>query len=1467
MTSKDIAVIGMSCAFSNSRNPDEFWRHLREGKELIRVYDDRSLREMGMDESVLADPRYIKIGSVIDRKNFFDASFFGYTREEAWLMDPQTRMFHEHAWKAIEDAGYDPYQYGGRIGVFAGASENLNWSAHAMMTEKDSDIDPFFKNQLSGRNYISTLVSYKLNCKGPSYFIDTACSTSLVTIHVACRNLLMRECDMAIAGAVRIDTTTMVGYRAEEGMIASLDGHCRPFDAAASGTTTGEGIGIVVLKRLEEAMKDKDHIYAVIKSSAVNNDGSRKVGYTAPSVAGQAECIMLAHKVAAISPMSVSYVETHGTATALGDPIEIEALNRAFGNDRNKYCAIGSVKSNLGHLDTAAGMAGFIKTVLALQHKEIPPSLFFENPNPEIDFDNGPFYVNTSLQKWTAAPGHPLRAGVSSFGIGGTNAHLVLEEAPLSPPSPATSLFHLLLCSARTEKALSEQVEEIKRSLLDGRNDLVQIAYTLQNRRRHFKYRQYAVADGPGTAISALASGTREDMPKDAPGIVFQFSGQGSQYKGMGKELYEQQPLFRRLMDEGLATLKKITGDRHDYYRILYGTEEHPGEDIHNTLYTQPLLFVFEFALAGLLIDIGIRPDYVIGHSIGELVAACVSGVISFDDGLSMVCKRAELISGLPEGAMLSIGRPASEVTALLGPEAWIAAINAPDLCVASGSHRRMQELAATLHERDIPFSWLKTSHAFHSGMMEPVAANFIKAISDYRFDIPKIPLVSNVTGRIMRDEIPGPAYWSDHIRKPVLFSEGIGALLKEGKWIFIEIGPGNVLTALCRRIDRTGSLSLNMIRRPMEEVSDRRLFLERLGELWMKGMTINWKTLFGSEGATTVSLPAYPFEEQFFPAQVDPSSPVKDNILEHRDSNHKARNMEDWFYWPVWKRSPIDEEEDASFSDSCFLLFSDQYYPPTDLKEWLISKGHRVIEVIKGDRYERIGPSVFRINAASKDDYILLYKDMYSDDLSFDQLLYFSTAVPAGTGESISAGSVYNAFFELLHLLNGLKLQDIAGKKKFFFITRNGSALPGRAGEAQVHLSASLGLFKVFSQETPDFFCCHLDIEPEAIGLLADVYREFRFNSSLFSVAIRNDGRWTEAYERATLGKRKYAAIRQKGTYLLTGGTGRVGLLLAAFLLSNYQANVILIGKTPPRPGAKAAALEELKNLPGQIACYDADIADYDRLRKIIATAEEKMGKVNGIVHAAGNVDPDNFRPVGLISTTIVNNHFDPKIKGLLNLYELSKGREMDFVWIVSSLSSVLGGWTFGAYAASNLFMDHFISYKYRELKTWTVVDMDGLAFGQESPEQQGITAEEFIRIFERSHQGVEGGRLIVSPSDLHHRSVVPDRTPVRSTMPDGSASAPASTENKMIAMLQDLLGIEDVGPEDDFFEMGGDSLRAMTLSKRIYREFNVNIPIEKFFTHNNPRLLAGEIDLAMELRSLTGTGNGSGQHRTITI
>ncbi len=963
-----VAVVGMSGRFPDANSVSQFWQNLLDGAEALTDLSDDELLSAGADAEKIKDPNYVRKASLLKGSEMFDANFFGINAREAELIDPQQRVFLECCWEAIEDAGYICDKYPGSISVYAGAGYNTYLLRHIAGSSVLNDPITAYSAQLGNdKDYLATRVSYKLDLKGAAATVQTACSTSLVAVQRAWQSLVDYECDMALAGGVSIAHPQTAGYLFMDGMILSPDGHCRPFDSNARGTRFSPGAGVVVLKRLSDAIRDRDQIRAVILSASINNDGAGKVGFSAPSVDGQAECIALAQATAGIDSSnieSIGFVEAHGTGTQLGDPIEVTALTQVFAEstDRKQFCALGSGKSNIGHLDVAAGVAGFIKTVLCLENRKIPATINFETPNPQIDFENSPFFVNTKTIDWKSNS-HPRRAAVSSFGIGGTNAHAILEEAPAREYSfqfdddDSNAVTHTLVLSARSKAALSQTASNLADHLdRESHLSLSDVAYTLQTGRKRFEHRQTITANSIGDAISALRGERKTGVTyldagnlNDNPPVTFLFSGQGSQYVGMCRDLYNENATFRRYFDECIAALPASFGQ--DLKSTILGFESgskvstddssggnssggssgnsngssssgnnpdtaaaNTSNKLTQTSYTQPALFAIEYALARTLIHAGISPTAMMGHSIGEYVAACLAGVMSVSDGMKLVSERGRLMQSMEPGKMVAVPLSEAELAPLVNEPLTIAAINTPELCVVAGPGNAIDSFIESLAKREIEVRPLHTSHAFHSSMMDAAIAPFIEAFKSVNLNTPTIPYISNRTGTwITAEQATSPEYWADHLRHTVRFSEGVTELSRIDGMVFVEVGPGKTLATLTRQsLQGAKNQTINTTPHAMDDTSSSAVFAESIGRLWAAGLEINWDAFYSDDLPYKTSLPTYPFERKKFLLPLRSLGGAGVDSLQNTDSTQSAENHQN-----SYERPDINQEFIAPSSET----------------------------------------------------------------------------------------------------------------------------------------------------------------------------------------------------------------------------------------------------------------------------------------------------------------------------------------------------------------------------------------------------------------------------------------------------------------------------------------------------------------------------------------------------------------------
>jgi acyl transferase domain-containing protein/acyl carrier protein len=1484
----EIAIIAMAGRFPGAKNIDEFWHNLKNGSCSISPFTKEELLAAGVEANLLNNPNYVKASGILADAEFFDAEFFGFSPKEAEITDIQHRVFLECAWEALENAGYSSETYPGLIGVYAGS--NLNgYLLHVYSHPEILNSVSYQQINIGGdKDYLTTRVSYKLNLTGPSYTIQTGCSTSLVSVHVACQSLLSGECDLALAGSVAIHATRKQGYLYKEGGINSPDGYCRAFDAKAQGTVGGEGVGIVVLKRLEDALQDKDTIHAIIKGSAINNDGANKVSYTAPRIEGQAQVIRTAQIVAEVEPETITYIEAHGTGTSLGDPIEIAALTQAFQASTQKkgFCAVASVKTNIGHLDAAAGVAGLIKTVLALKHKQIPPSLHFEKPNPQIDFDNSPFYVNTILKDWEVN-GIPRRAGVSSFGIGGTNAHIILEEAPALEVSSHSRPWQLLLLSAKTATALETTTANLATHLQQKSNlNLADVAHTLQVGRKAFDHRRLLVCQNLEQAAQSLTSAnhpgvlTHYQKPCNRS-VIFMFPGQGSQYVNMAAELYQTEPIFADQVDRCAELLKPHLD--LDIRQVIYPNpaNSQAAQQLGETALTQPALFVIEYALAQLWLAWGVHPEAMIGHSIGEYVAATLAGVFSLEDALMLVSHRGRLMQQLPKGAMLSVQMAGSEVQNLLGAGLSLAASNASSACVVAGTTSAITELQAKLQAQGINCRQLHTSHAFHSQMMEPIINPFIELLAKVTLNTPQIPFISNVTGTwITTEEVTDPHYWAKHLRQTVLFNEGIIELTQQPQRILLEIGPGRTLSSLVQQHQKQEIVTLTSVRHPQETQSDIAFILTTLGRLWLLGVKIYWSGFYSQEQRFHIPLPTYPFERNPYLISLNQQAAIKVNYDEKLD-------ISQWFYAPTWKQSLPVKTPQFGIKTLCYLVFVDDCKIGSAIVKRLELENQNPITVLVGEAFDKISTNTYTINPQCPDDYHALIVELRDHNLIPDCIIHCWTITPTyhiQTGSEFFNKCQNLGFYSLLFLTQALDKQLINHTLKLITITNHLYDVIGNE-KLSPEKSTVLAACQVIPQENINITCRNIDILiSEANNQFSDklidkLLAEITSNNTDLIVAYRGHHRWVKTFESVNIpeAQNKTNQLRELGIYLITGGLGGVGLVVAEYLAKTVKAKLILISRSglPDRNlwtqwlenheqedsvSQKIRQVQALERLGAEVLVISADVSDEVQMQQAIAKATEHFGTIHGVIHAAGNLQKSIFEPIQATTISQCQAHFRAKVHGSFVLTKVFQNHQLDFCIFTSSLAAILGGLNFAAYAAANIFIDTFVHQQTQNNNiNWSSINWDGWQFSRTTEPSKSITPREGKEAFEIIFKLNHIPQILVSTTALNPRiKKWLELESIKFQSQEHNFSGqyfrpnllnayvqPETEIQQIIAIIwQEILGINQIGIHDNFFELGGHSLLATQLIAHLRQKLQIEIPLKQIFASSTIAEQAAEIE-----------------------
>ncbi|SDO97651.1 Acyl transferase domain-containing protein [Rhodoferax sp. OV413] len=1483
LTGIEIAIVGMAGRFPGAPDIDAFWRNIRDGVESVTVFSDEQLRARGVPERTLADPDYVKAGVLFEGFDQFDAGFFGYSPREAEHLDPQQRIFLECAWEALEHAGWKGGKGNASVGVYAGDGPNLYLMRHllpAFGVDASTGIADLL-GLMSGNSAgsLCTRVAYKLDLRGPAVSVQTECSTSLVAVHMACQALLSHDCDMALAGGVWLNLLQEGGYRYQSGAILSPDGHCRAFDAKAAGTVIGSGAGIVALKRLEEALRDGDTIHAVIKGSAANNDGSDKIGFTAPSVQGQASAIRAALMVADVPASTIGYVEAHGTGTTLGDPIEMAALMQAFASGEltaKGQCAIGSVKTNIGHLDAAAGVAGLIKAAMALRHRTLPPSLHFEQPNPQIDFENSPFYVNTEARPWPKG-GAPRRAGVSSFGIGGTNVHVVLEEAPAVVAQTETSGWQVLPLSAMSATALRQATQRLAAHIEEHPGvALADVSHTLQTGRRAFTHRCAVVANESATAARMLASG--EDLitasapvPEQPAEVAFLFPGGGTQHANMGLALYRGDVKFREDIDHCCELLRPELG--LDLRELLFpapGAEVDADAKLFDIALAQPALFVIEYAMAYWWMRRGVQPTVMMGHSLGEYVAACLSGVFRLEDALRVAALRGRLLQSMPPGAMTAVPLSQAELAPFLTDGCDLGAANGEQLCVISGPLEAIEAAEQKLRVQGHLPRRLHVSIASHSAMTQPLLAELEQLIASVPRQAPKIPFISNVTGRLITAaQAVSPNYWAQHLRGTVHFTAGLRTLFEVPGRVVLEVGPGETLAGLARQHPMAGSAAgvYASQAHPQQQTRNAQQIVHALASLWLAGVDIDWTACHAGLARRRVPLPAYPFQRRRYWVDMPDAASAK--------SAHKPPS--DAFYVPSWKRiEPLVPTVGKTTDAGCVLVLGDSRSFTCHLVQHLQSQGHAVVVAERGQTFARTDREGWMLRPGEHDDHAQLLREVEADFGAITAIyhLWCLDEVPAWQPQP---ELLERSFFSLLALVQALDTGGGNARKLPLAIIANQIEDVTGAETLCPEKATLLGIGKVIGQECSRVHCRVIDVmlpapDSEAETLLVEqiaaesVVLQAEPGEPL--LAYRGAHRWAKTYEPAPL-PATAQRLRQQGVYLITGGLGGVGLAIAKHLAQHWKARLVLLGRTAmPKHTAwasittaadqsdalknKLLRLLEIEALGAEVLTVVADVSDPAQLHAALELVHVRFGALHGIVHAAGDAGG------GMMAKRTraqVDTVFATKVRGTRTLLDAVRGQPLDFVQFCSSISSVAGGLGMSDYAAANAYLDA-TAIAHARIASYPIFSVNwdawrglGMAENMEVPDGIGMHGPEGARTFERIVNGPLRPQTVISTTDLAQRlgpldDDMLDMLDAGNAQPvTGGSSHPrpalqtpfiapeGELANALAALWTERLGIAPIGVNDNLFELGGDSLVAIQLLSRVRKAYAVELHPSEFF------------------------------------
>lgn len=1317
----------MALQVPGALNPDDFWRNLRDGVESITRLTPEQLLERGESRARLADPRYVPAAAVLEGFDNFDAEFFGLSPKDAAIMDPQHRKFLECCWQALEHAGHTPESLGA-TGVFGGCGMGSYFYFNVMTNRDLVDGTGTFLLRHTGndKDFLATRVSHVFDLRGPSINVQTACSTSLVAVHQACQSLLNGECDAALAGGVTIELPHGRGYIYNPNEILSPDGHCHAFDHRAQGTVFGSGASVVLLRRLEDAIRDRDHIWGVIKGTAVNNDGADKAGYLAPSVGGQARAVVEAHTAAGVGGDGIDYVECHGTGTALGDPIEVAALTDAFARTARgpAQARIGSVKTNIGHLDTAAGGVSLIKVALSLHHGEMPPSLGYEAPNPVIDFESSPFTVNDRLTPYPDQ-GRPRRAAVNSLGVGGTNAHAVVEAAPAREESAESDWpFQLLVLSGRSRAALDGNAAALAAHLRanPGAN-LADVAWTLKEGRRHFDKRRVLVAHDATEAAELLeAADSRRVFSHDlvagqTPSAAFLFPGGGAQYAGMARDLYATEPEFRDWMDKGLDVLQGLTGeDPRSLWLPERGQEAEADAALTRPSVQLPLLFITEYALARLFMSWGVQPSALGGHSMGENTAACLAGVFSFEDGIRLVLLRGQLFDRVPAGGMLSVSLPAAEAMAEGGEGLDLAAINGPSLSVLSGPKDRLDALQASLTARGIECQRIAIDIAAHSRMLEPILDEWRAFLRSITLSAPVIPVVSNRTGTwLTAEQATDPEYWVAHLRGTVDFAACAATLKEDPARVILEAGPGRAMSALSQANGFPANRVISALRHRDHAIADDAWFVTALGRLWATGAPVDWTPLWGDAARNRVPLPTYAFQSRRY--FIEASAPRAEDAS--ADLPMRREDLADWGWRPAWRQSAPDVEIGpdgcavAAGEAGSWLVFVDESGLGEAVVERLRGHGQQVIEVVAGDGYAELGPDRFQISPElGRRDMDLLVAALMLQNRLPERVAHLWLADPrqvARAGSSLFHRHLEQGFYNLLYLLQALADEGAEKPLQLVAVTTGALAVADEPVPFPENALA-FGPVGVGPRELDWLTARLVDVDWTAgqragAGDMADrLVEDLLAEGGPRVAAWRAGRRFARNWVPAPLPQiaPDSAEVPEGAVVLITGGLGGIGLTLGADLARGRKARLALLSRSPLPPegewdrliaadpasvtAGRLSALRDLRKEGATVITATGDVADRESLSAAVAEVERLLGPVEVLLHAAGQV---NDGPLLTKTEREIEGVFTAKLHGSRALLDVFAARPLKLAVLFSSTSTAIAPAGQVDYVAANEYLN----------------------------------------------------------------------------------------------------------------------------------------------------------------------------------
>ncbi len=1485
-----IAVTGMAGRFAGSDDVDTLWNDLCAGRSGIRRFSRDELIARGVPAEQVDHPDYVRAGAQFDGIELFDAAFFDFTPREAEVCGPQQRMLLECAHRALEDAGCAVDKLAGRVGTFVGVGQSnylfMNLASNPELAQTIGARTVQFGND---NTFAATQIAYRLNLQGPAISVATACSTSLVAIHLARKSLLDFECDVAIAGGAQVSVEHDCGYWYHEGGIHSPDGHCRTFDVDAAGTVSGNGVGVVVLRRLQDALADGDRIVAVLRASALCNDGNDKVGYSAPSVRGQAVAIAEAQAMAGVHPDEVGYIEAHGTATPLGDPIEIAALTEAFRlqTERRGYCPIGSLKSNLGHMGAGAGVAAFIKTALSIHHGRIPPSLHFTRANPALQLERSPFFVNTELRDWDTAAARRI-AGVSSFGMGGTNAHAILSGFCEQPTTPALRKLQPILLSAKSESALLEAQRTLAAHLVRNPDyELADIAYSLAVGRRDHEWRRAFVVDSREALIDACQTPTAQ-RKTGAAGVVFMFPGQGAQHPGMAQRCHEDEPVFRRALDHCASLLKPFGIEPRAWL-----TADADAAALEHTVNAQPVLFAVEYAYAQLWLSWGLRPVAMIGHSLGEYVAATLAGVFELEAALALVCLRGRLMQSMAAGAMLAVSAPVSLLADVMAEDCELAAVNTGQACVLSGSRERLQLVADVLESRGIGSRWLAARHAFHSMAMEPMLAEFREQVRRAAPRPPTQPIVSNVTGSYLTAaEACDPEYWALQVRRTVRFADGIATLCGTDNYHFLEVGPGQVLSGMVRQIPAAAGRVTASAPHAGSPADDLRVLLAAAAELWATGQSLSSRALFPEQTRRKVALPGHPLQRRRHWIEPKIENPAAQRLPSRPQASALPAPAQ--LHAPSWRQLPLCGR--VGEGSTAWIVLADD----DELSQQVVSRLRARGVALRVLR--RAAPAL-RPRTDTADEFIDLEQTQPFGDLDVAGITAEARVVHVVALWRCRDRSTHDAMqqladygFPLLRLLEALA-PALAGRALRISAIGRGCYAVQNGEAVEPASAAAWAALRIASHEGAETRSCHIDIgaSPGSASSQADaVIAEHLAGLPEPLVAWRGGRRHVREFlpvqapavdADAVDAGLTPGLLAEGAVWLITGGLGGAGLVLARHLAERCRARLVLVGRTPVparqewnawlatqpashRTSRTINALREIEALGGEILVLAADVSSRASIGYVAERVRAQFGRVDGIIHAAGVADMHTLHG---LQAEVLQRGASAKVAALAHLHA-AFGDGLRCMLLCSSQNAFKGGIGKYSYCAANAYLDAWAE-AHAETVPYQVTSMNwcswrevGMALGpngdalDERRLRESISNAEAVALFEQALV-LALPRLVVSRlplttvlqefDELQQAQLAAmleqaDRRSAgdhRAALSSEYAAPDTLVERQLCAIWTEVLGVDPVGVNDNFFELGGSSLLLTQVSLRVKQQLAAGISLQGLFSALTVREQAAQV------------------------